>query len=110
MSSQLRDWSTTADEPDADEADGTDSGVGVNKTDQTCGANTGALGDPGEPGEPGDPVLTDATVPAGAHPRAAGFRVLSRIARQSADEEQPYAPRHRLTLPDESGPVVSDMG
>jgi hypothetical protein len=38
--------------------------------------------------------------PAGlaAHPRGAGFRVLSRIARIQADEAD-YAPRHRLDAP-----------
>jgi hypothetical protein len=38
--------------------------------------------------------------PAGfaAHPRGAGFRVLSRIARIQADEAD-YAPRHRRDMP-----------
>jgi hypothetical protein len=35
-------------------------------------------------------------VAAAAHPRGMGFRVLSRMARSSADEETDYAPRHRL--------------
>jgi hypothetical protein len=35
-----------------------------------------------------------------AHPRGAGFRVLSRIARVQADEAA-YTPRHRRELPAE---------
>jgi hypothetical protein len=30
-----------------------------------------------------------------AHPRGAGFRVLSRLARRKAEEEPGYLPRHR---------------
>ena len=36
------------------------------------------------------------------HPRGAGFRVLSRIARIRADEDDNYAPRHRLDIPVET--------
>lgn len=31
------------------------------------------------------------------HPRSAGFRVLSRLARKRAEELPDYAPRHRMT-------------
>lgn len=41
-------------------------------------------------------VRMDGSVPAAAHPRGAGFRVLSRIARNRAAEDDAYAPRHRL--------------
>jgi hypothetical protein len=41
-------------------------------------------------------VHVDASVMAAAHPRGAGFRVLSRIARNRASEDDGYAPRHRL--------------
>lgn len=35
------------------------------------------------------------TVDAAPHPRGAGFRVLSRLARRKAEDEQDYLPRHR---------------
>jgi hypothetical protein len=38
------------------------------------------------------------------HPRGAGFRVLSRLARK-VDEESSYEPRHRLVIPDEPDAV-----
>jgi hypothetical protein len=41
-------------------------------------------------------VRTDGSVTAAQHPRGAGFRVLSRIARSRAAEDDGYAPRHRL--------------
>jgi hypothetical protein len=42
----------------------------------------------------------------GAHPRGAGLRVLSRIARSRADEDSDYRPRHRLDVPVDSEPQV----
>lgn len=41
-------------------------------------------------------VCTDGSATAAQHPRGAGFRVLSRIARNRAAEDDGYAPRHRL--------------
>ena len=40
-------------------------------------------------------VRNDGSVTAAPHPRGAGFRVLSRIARNHAADDG-YAPRHRL--------------
>jgi hypothetical protein len=46
--------------------------------------------------EPEDVVCADADADAAsAHPRGAGFRVLSRMARERA-ESPDYSPRHRL--------------
>lgn len=38
----------------------------------------------------------DGAVAMSTHPRGAGFRVLSRMARSCAADEPSYAPRHRL--------------
>jgi hypothetical protein len=41
-----------------------------------------------------------------AHPRGAGFRVLSRMARKRAEAGPAYSPRHRLECEPDSLPAV----
>jgi hypothetical protein len=47
----------------------------------------------------------DAVAPS-AHPRGAGFRVLSRMARGRAEATPAYSPRHRLEGEPDSLPAV----
>jgi hypothetical protein len=50
-------------------------------------------------------VRTDTAVLVARHPRGAGFRVLSRIARNHADDDG-YAPRHRMDAEPDRLPVA----
>jgi hypothetical protein len=60
------------------------------------------LGSAGHDAVSGD-HLQDHAAAAARHPRSAGFRVLSRLARGRAGTGAAYAPRHRLGGDEEPG-------
>jgi hypothetical protein len=51
-------------------------------------------------------VESEQGVHAAPHPRAAGFRVLSRLARCKTEEDPAYLPRHRSESDTDALPAV----